>query len=81
MKISQQDLDDRSSLTSLLLKQLAEHADNLFAQAHRTSQLYNYLIQAILDGRITDSDDIAAAVAWLNHSKLSAEEIITKLLT
>lgn len=37
-------------------------------------------VRLIQDGRITDTEDIDCAIAWLNHSNLEVWEIVNKVL-
>lgn len=76
MRIKRTDLLISNSLTTSLLKQLRDKRDSLRAEADRINETYNMLINRIGHGDITDTNDIDAAISWINHSNLSPTEII-----
>jgi hypothetical protein len=80
MKMNPTDLFDASSLTTNKLKRLEDEYRRLYARAKRIADTNHLLIYYIQQGRITDTDDIDAAEAWLNHSDLEPEDILAKVL-
>lgn len=80
MKISYNDLMDRTSLVVKMLQQLDSERKALEKRAERIRKLDTALVNLIQDGRITDTKDIDCAIAWLNHSNLEAWEIVNKVL-
>lgn len=80
MKISKVDLFDNNSLVSKQLQQLIDHSSSLRNEADRIDRL-EYLIDInIGEGKITDSEQVDTAMAWLEHSQLSPYEIIDKII-
>lgn len=80
MKITSMDICDCSTYPFQLLQTLTERAQYLQKQAERVKELNHYLIHNILESRITDTDEINAAISWLNHSVLTPDEIMEKIL-
>lgn len=80
MKIQEDDLYSRNSLTVTLLKQLQEEKEKLMTQADRIRNLDIILTTYVRDGKITDTDEICCAISWLHHSNLSPTEILNKVL-
>lgn len=80
MKINPTDLFDKSSLALNILGKMADDVAYLRKKTERLSETYHLLIHYIHEGRITDTDYIDAAQAWLNHSNLEPAEIIAKVL-
>lgn len=81
MKISYNDLTDRTSLVVKMLEQLDSERKALEKRAERIRELDVALVNLIQDGRITDTKDIDCAIAWLNHSNLEVWEIVNKVLS
>lgn len=81
MKISYNDLTDRTSLVVKMLEQLDSERKALEKRAEKIRELDIALVNLIQDGRITDTKDIDCAIAWLNHSNLEAWEIVNKVLS
>ncbi len=79
MKFTYMDLCNCTTLPFKQLQTLTDRANYLQKQADRVRDLDRYLVCWIQEGRITDTDDIDAAISWLNHSTLSAGEIIKKI--
>ena len=80
MKISYDDLMNKNSLPFKMLEQLETERKMLEKRADRLRQLDNALVQLIQDGRITDTEQMDAVIAWLNYSNLEVWEIINKIL-
>lgn len=80
MKIQKGDLYSRNSLTIALLNQLEEEERRIRLQANRMWELDIALTNSILEGKITDTDEISCAISWVNHSNLSPIEILNKVL-
>lgn len=76
MKIEKMDLFDSKSLATTLLNQMRDKRDALRKEADRINEVYSMLINRIAYGDITDTNDIDAAIAWINHSNLNPIEII-----
>lgn len=81
MKISYNDLMDKTSLVVKMLNRLDAERKVLEKRAERIRKLDNALVNLIQDGRITDTQDIDCAIAWLNHSNLEVWEIVNKVLS
>ena len=81
MKISYNDLMDKNSLPVKMLAQLDAERKILEKRAERIRKLDIALVNLILDGRITDTEEINCAIAWLNHSNLEVWEIVNKVLS
>lgn len=81
MKISYNDLMDRTSPIVKMLEQLDSERKELEKRAERIRKLDAALVSLIQDGRITDTQEINCAIAWLNHSNLEAWEIVNKVLS
>lgn len=79
MKFTYNDLTDSSTLVFKQLQKLTEKAERLEAQAKRIRRLDCNLTYLIQYGKITDTEDIDCAIAWLEHSDLSVEDIISKI--
>lgn len=79
MKFTHMDICDCSTYPFKLLQTLTDRANYLQKQADRIRELNHFLVHGIQEGHITDTDDINAAIAWLNHSTLNAGEIMDKL--
>lgn len=80
MKIQKDDLYSDDSLTVALLNQLQEEENRLRSQANRIEQLNWALTTYVEEGKITDTNEVSSAIAWLYHSNLSPIEIIEKVL-
>ena len=81
MKISYNDLMDKNSLPVKMLAQLDAERKILEKRAERIRKLDIALVNLIQDGRITDTEEINCAIAWLNHSNLEVWEIVNKVLS
>jgi len=81
MKISYDDLTNKNSLPVKMLERLDAERKVLEKRAERMRKLNNALVNLIQDGRITDTEDIDCAIAWLNHSNLEVWEIVNKILS
>jgi len=81
MKISYNDLMNKNSLPVKMLEHLDAERKALERRAERIRKLDNALVNLIQDGRITDTEDIGCAIAWLNHSDLEVWEIVNKILS
>ena len=81
MKISYNDLMDKTSLVFKMLEQLGAERKELEKRAERIRKLDVALVSLIQDGRITDTKDIDCGIAWLNHSNLEVYEIVNKILS
>ena len=79
MKFTHMDICDCTTLPFKLLQTLTDRANYLQKQADRIRELNHYLVYSIQEGCITDTDDIDAAIAWLDHSTLSPGEILEKI--
>ena len=80
MKITSMDLQDCSTYLFQLLQRLTEHAQSLQKQAERIEELNQCLIHNIIEGIITDTNEVNAAIAWLNQTMLTPDEIMEKIL-
>ena len=80
MKITSMDLQDCSTYPFQLLQRLTERAQYLQKQAERVEELNQCLIHNIHEGIITDTDEVNAAIAWLNQTTLTPDEIMEKIL-
>lgn len=80
MKINRMDLYNNSTVAFNMLKTMSNEAKTLQAKANRIMDTNHLLIHYIQAGRITDSADIDCAQTWLDHSDLTPEEIICKVL-
>ena len=80
MKISYNDLMNRNSLPCIILERLDSERKALEKRAERIRELDNALVNLIQDGRITDTEEMDCAIAWLNHSNLEVWEIVNKIL-
>jgi len=80
MQIQKDDIYCSNSLTMALLDQLREERNRLRSQANRIEQLNLILTTYIRKGKITDTNEVSSAIAWLYHSNLSPIEIIEKVL-
>lgn len=80
MKITYNDLTDVRTIPFKILTQMDKEAERLEKQAERIRKLNCAIVQLIQDGRITDTEDIDCAIAWLNHSNLEAWQIVNKIL-
>ena len=80
MKISYDDLTDKRSLPCKILARLDAERQVLEKRAERIRKLDIALVNLIQDGRITDTEDIDCAIAWLDHSNLEVWEIVNKVL-
>ena len=74
------DLTNPRTLIFKKMEQLTNEAERLEEHAKRIRQLDRSLTYLIQCGRITDTEDIDCAIAWLNHSNLTATEIINKVI-
>lgn len=81
MKISYNDLTNKNSLPVQMLKKLDAERKVLEKRAERMRKLNIALVNLIQDGRITDTEDIDCAIAWLNHSNLEVWEIVNEVLS
>ena len=81
MKISYNDLMNKNSLPVKMLAQLDAERQVLEKRAERIRKLDSALVSLIQDGRITDTEEINCAIAWLNHSNLEVWEIVNKVLS
>ena len=80
MKITSMDLQNCSTYSFQLLQRLTERAQYLQKQAERVEELNQCLIHNIHEGIITDTDEVNAAIAWLNQTTLTPDEIMEKIL-
>lgn len=80
MRIDKNDIVDTSSLTFTLLQQISDKADRFREKAIRLDRLNCALVHYIHENKITDTEQIDAAIAWENHSGLSIEEIMKIIL-
>ena len=81
MKISYNDLMDKTTPVFKMFEQLNTERKELEKRAERIRQLDIALVNLIQDRRITDTKDIDCAIAWLNHSNLEIYEIVNKILS
>ena len=79
MKFTHKDLTDPCTLVFKMMEKLTHEAEVLEKRAKRIRQLDRSLTYLIQCGKITDTEDIDCAIAWLNHSDLSTSEIIDKI--
>ena len=80
MKFIHDDLTDPRTLVFKMMEQLTNEAEKLEERAKRIRQLDRSLTYLIQCGKITNTTDIDCAFAWLNHSNLTAGEIIDKII-
>lgn len=80
MRIDKNDIVDTSSLTFTLLQQISDKADRFREKAIRLDRLNCALVHYIHENKITDTEQIDAAITWENHSSLSIEEIMKIIL-
>lgn len=81
MKLTYNDLTDNRTVPFKMLEKLGEERKVLEKRAERIRELDIALVNLIQDGRITDTEDIDCAIAWLNHSNLEVWEIVNKILS
>lgn len=81
MKISYNDLTNKNSLPVQMLEKLDAERKILEKRVERMRKLNIALVNLIQDGRITDTEDIDCAIAWLNHSNLEVWEIVNEVLS
>lgn len=70
-------LTDCTSTLYRTLKDLLNEAQELRNKADRINNLHNCLVYNIQNDCITEQEQINSAIAWLHHSNLSVEEILT----
>ena len=80
MKVTYDDLMDNRTVPFKMLEKLDAERKVLEKRAERIWKLDVALVRLIKDGRITDTEDIDCAIAWLNHSNLEVWEIVNKVL-
>jgi len=80
MKLTYNDLSDTRTVPFKMLEKLDAERKVLEKRAERIRELNIALVRLIQDGRITDTEDIDCAIAWLNHSNLEVWEIVNKVL-
>ena len=80
MKMQKDDLYSCNSLTVALLNQLEEEEKRLRAQADRIRGLRVALTTYILEGKITDTEEINCAISWLHHTNLSPMYIVEQVI-
>lgn len=81
MIINRDDLCDCSTLVYKQLQQLSDSAQAYREEANRINEVNRMLSYLIVEGKITDSEDIDCAIALLNHTDLSPIGIINKILS
>ena len=81
MKISYNDLMDKRSLPCKILARLNAERQVLEKRAERIRKLDIALVNLIQNGRITDTEEMDCAIAWLNHSNLEVWESVDKILS
>lgn len=79
MKINQNDICYNNTLTYLLLSEMSAKAEAFRKEAERWQKVNEYVVLAIQEGYITDTEAINNAIAWLNHSSLTPVEILEKI--
>lgn len=72
-------LTDSTSQVYQMLKDLTDREKRLRKEADRCNDLNAYLVSAILSDKITTPKELACAISWLDHSDLSALEIMKKI--
>ena len=80
MKVTYDDLMDNRTVPFKMLEKLDAERKILEKRAERIWKLDVALVRLIKDGRITDTEEIDCAIAWLNHSNLEVWEIVNKVL-
>lgn len=73
-------LTDCTSQVYQMLKDLSDRENRLRKEADRCRDLNIYLVSAIQSDRITEPKELACAISWLDHSDLSAWEIMEKFI-
>lgn len=81
MKLTYDDLTNNRTIPFKMLEKLDAERKNLEKRAERIRELDIALVNLIQDGRITDTEEIDCAIAWLNHSNLEVWEIVNKILS
>lgn len=79
MKINQNDICYNDTLTYRLLSEISAKADALRKESERWNKVGEYVVLAINEGKITDTEALDNAIAWLNHSSLTPVEIFEKI--
>lgn len=79
MKISYNDLMNSNTVAFNMLQKLEDERKMLEKRADRLYKMGIALTSLIQEGRITDTEEINCAIAWLNHSDLEVCEIINKI--
>jgi hypothetical protein len=80
MKLTYDDLTDPRTVPFKTLEKLDAERKVLEKRAEKIRKLNIALVRLIQEGRITDTEDIDCAIAWLNHSNLEVWEIVNKVL-
>ena len=80
MKIEKNDTTDGASLAYALLTQISKEANYFRTKADRLDELNRTLIYYIHSNKITDTQQIEAAVSWEKHTNLPIQEIMNLVL-
>lgn len=80
MKIEKYDLHNENSLPSKQLQELSNYANYLRVRAQKIETLAYMINHYIKEGKITDTQQIDTARAWFEHSNLSVNEIMEKIM-
>jgi hypothetical protein len=79
MKIQKDDLYDNGSLITRQIKEFDVEIQALTNRVERMRNLQHLIINGVREGLIVDTNTVDLAMSWLNHSQLSADEIMQKL--
>ncbi|MBQ2175265.1 MAG: hypothetical protein II453_09430 [Alphaproteobacteria bacterium] len=79
MKINQNDICYNDTLTYKLLSEMFTKAEVFRKEAERWQKMNEYAVLAIQEGKITDTESLRIAIAWLNYSSLTPVEILEKV--
>lgn len=70
-------LTDCTSVLYNTLQELLNEVQELRQKADKINNLHSCLVYDIQNNRITEQAQVDCAMAWLRHSDLSVEEILT----
>ena len=70
-------LIDCTSILYNTLQELLNEVQELKQKADKIDNLHRCLVYDIQNDRITEQEQVDCAIAWLRHSDLSVEEILT----
>lgn len=80
MKINQNDICYNDTLTYKFLSEMSTKAEVFRKEAERWQKMNEYIVLAIHEDKITDTETLRIAITWLNYSTLTPEEIFEKVV-